>query len=157
MLQSGYVMFAPRFASDNQVIKKSTAWADTTLLEVRNETNVWIFTAYLDAILTLVPSTIEDLCPTRSGETNRHLLIGSIKEAIRKGLLLHGTRGLWMENTPFAQAIVGMHPLDLTTEPFSKRDPVALPLAITTMIGVPKTLGQGLSELPEQVIHELVT
>jgi hypothetical protein len=41
-------------------------------------------------------------------------------------------------------------------EPFSKRDPDALPLAITTMIGVPKPLGQDLSDVTTQVLRDLV-
>ena len=41
-------------------------------------------------------------------------------------------------------------------EPFSKCDPAVLPLAITNMIGVPKSLGQGLSDLIDQVLRDLV-
>jgi WD40 repeat protein len=130
---------------------------EAKLLETSNdEASVWILTAYLDAILTLTPTALKDLCPTRSRETNRHLVLDPIKEAIKRGLLLHGTRGVWLENNPFETITVGSHPADQAMEPFSKRDPAALPLAITTMIGVPKSLGQGLSDITNQVLRDLV-
>ena len=119
--------------------------------------NVWIFTTYLDVILTLSPVVLDDLDPTRPRDTNRHLLLGFIRESIKKGLLLQSIRGLWVENSPFAHATAGLHALDSTKEPFLKRDPVALPLAITTILGVPKSLGQGLSNLTEQVVADMVT
>jgi len=130
---------------------------EATLLETStDEASVWILTAYLDAILTLTPTALKDLCPTRPRETNRHLVLDPIKAAIKRGLLLHGTRGVWLENNPFETTTVGSHPTDLSMEPFSKRDPAALPLAITTMIGVPKQLGQGLSDVTNQVLRDMV-
>jgi hypothetical protein len=130
---------------------------EAKLLEMSTDgASMWILTAYLDAILTLTPTALKDLCPTRSRETNRHLVLDPIKEAMKRGLLLHGTRGVWLENNPFETTTVGSHPADLSMEPFSKRDPAALPLAITTMIGVPKPLGQGLSDVTNQVLRDLV-
>ncbi len=112
---------------------------DAKLLETsNNEISVWILTTYLDAILTLAPSTIKDLRPTQDRETNRHLLLDPIKEAIRKGLLLYISRGVWVENNRFETTTVGSHSADQATEPFSKREQAALPLAIKTMIGVSK-------------------
>ena len=121
-----------------------------------NDISVWILTTYLDAILTLAPSTIKDLHPTQDRETNRHLLLDPIKEAISKGLLLYSSRGVWVENNPFETTTVGSHSADQATEPFSKREQAALPLAITTMIGVSKSLGQGLSDITNQILRDLV-
>ena len=130
---------------------------EATLLARHQGHNVWIFTTYLDVILTLSPVVLDDLDPTRPRDTNRHLLLGFIRESIKKGLLLQSIRGLWVENSPFDHATAGLHALDSTKEPFLKRDPVALPLAITTILGVPKSLGQGLSNLTEQVVADMVT
>jgi hypothetical protein len=79
-----------------------------------------------------------------------------IREAIKRDLLLHDTRGVCLENNSFETTTVGSHVVDLAMEPFSKRDPDALPLAITTMIGVPKPLDQGLSDITNQVLRDLV-
>ena len=130
---------------------------EAKLLETDNSgVSMWILTAYLDAILTLSPTTLKDLCPTRPQDTNRQILLVPIRDAIKKGLLLHGTRGVWIENNPFETITKGSHLADMALEPFSKRDPAALPLAITTMIGVPKSLGQGLSDITNQVLLDLV-
>ena len=106
--------------------------------------------------MTLAPLTIKDLHPTQDRETNRHLLLDPIKEAIRKGLLLYRSRGVWVENNPFETTTVGSHSVDQATEPFSKREQTALPLVITTMIGVSKPLGQGLSDITNQILRDLV-
>jgi hypothetical protein len=91
---------------------------DVKLLETsNNEISVRILTTYLDAILTLSPSTIKDLHPTQDRETNRHLLLDPIKETIRKGLLLSSSRGVWVENNPFETTTVGSHSADQATEP----------------------------------------
>ena len=61
-----------------------------------------------------------------------------------------------MENNPFETTTVGSHSVDQATEPFSKREQTALPLVITTMIGVSKSLGQGLSDITNQILRDLV-
>ena len=127
------------------------------LVEMRNKTaNMWIFAAYLDAILTLEPGVLKDICPSLPRDTNKHLVLDPIKEAMKKGLLLHSIRGVWLENNPFDTTTIGSHLADQTKEIFPPRDSAALPLAITTMISVAHTLGQGLSVLTIQVIQNLV-
>ena len=127
------------------------------LVEMRNKTaNMWIFAAYLDAILTLEPGVLKDICPSLPRDTNKHLVLDPIKEAMKKGLLLHSIRGVWLENNPFDTTTIGSHLADQTKEIFPPRDSAALPLAITTMISVAHTLGQGLSVPTIQVIQNLV-
>ena len=127
------------------------------LVETSNKAaNMWIYTTYLDAVLTLTPGALKDICPSRSRDTNKHVVMDPILEAIKKGLLLYSIRGLWLENNPFDTTTVGSHLMDQTKETFPTRDSAALPLAITTMIGVPKQLGQGLSDLTAQALKELV-
>ena len=121
-----------------------------------NVASMWILTAYLDAVLTLIPGALRDICPSRSRDTNRHIVIDPIIGAIKQGLLLYSARGVWLENNPFDTTTVGSHLADQTKETFPTRDSAALPLAITTMIGVPKQLGQGLSDLTIQALKDLV-
>ena len=82
-------------ATDPSMLLDLLDRGEAKLQETSNsEASVWILTTYLDSILTLTPATIKDLCPTRSRETNKHLLLDHIKEAIKRGLLLHGIRDL---------------------------------------------------------------
>ena len=64
------------------------------LLEGPQNTTFWIYAPYLDALLVLEASILQDLLPGDDADTNRLLVTNSLEKAIKAGILKQATRGV---------------------------------------------------------------
>jgi len=127
------------------------------LLEGPQNTTFWIYAPYLDALLVLEASILQDLLPGNDADTNRLLVTNSLEKAIKAGILKQATRGIWLEDTPFQNTMKGTGTMDAGKEFFPPRDPVSMPGAILPCLSLPSKIGQGLSALTMKVISDLVS
>ena len=87
-------------------------------IEGPQDTTLWIYSPFLDAILLREDKILKELRPTNDKDVNRTLIMDSLYKNIKKGIMQNASQGLWMEDTPFQNTTKGTGRLDDGKDPF---------------------------------------
>jgi hypothetical protein len=125
-------------------------------IEGPQNTTLWIYSPFLDTLLTIDAKILDELRPTNSTEINQSLIMDSLNQKIKKAILQNAAEGLWMEDVPFPNTPKGTGSLDEGRDPFPTQDPVSMPMAIIPMLKLSKKIGQDLSTITHKVLSDLI-
>jgi len=132
-------------------------------LNIQKNVIVWMYPPLVDLLLAIGrENLLQDLQPLNAKDTNHTLIVDTLKERIKQALQIHVDKGLWLQDTPFMDAIPGIASLDGTTVPFpvstsELEAPAVMPEGINLLLLAPtKNKCQLLLDLTMELIQELV-
>ena len=132
-------------------------------LSVQRDVIVWMHPPLVDILLAVGHEDfLKDLRTQNCKDTNHQLIMGTLKEGIQRALLQHADKGLWLQDTPFMDAIPGTASQDGIATPFPANTseleaPAVMPGNIGMLLRAPTTNKcQLLLDLTTQSIQGLV-
>ena len=132
-------------------------------LSIQKDVIVWMYPPLVDLLLAVGrENLLQDLRTLNCKETNHMLIMDTLKECIKQALHTHVDKGLWLQDTPFMEAIPGVASLDGITVPFPAtiselEAPAAMPACINILLRAPTTNKcQLLLDLTTQSLQGLV-
>ena len=132
-------------------------------LAIQKDVIIWMHPPLVDILLTVGrEDLLKDLLTQNGKDTNHQIIVGTLQESIQKVLQQHADKGLWLQDTPFMDAIQGTASQDETTTPYPTiiselEAPAALPDNIYMLLRAPTTnKSQLLLDLTTQSIEVFV-
>ena len=112
-------------------------------LSIQKDVIVWMYPPLVDLLLAVGrKNLLQDLRTLNCKATNHALIVDTLKECIKQALHIHVNKGLWLQDTPFMEAIPGKASLDGITVPFpvstSELEALAaMPVCINVLLCAP--------------------